>query len=102
MSQSPIRSLIALAASVSMGTAAFALDNTLVDDYWDTTGYVNQPAHEVASPALADAFATPLAVATSAGTAQESAFSSWFFSWNASPALPGFEATGPGFLLLFK
>ena len=36
-----------------------ALDNTITDDFWDTTGYVNEPAQVVTSSILADSLSTP-------------------------------------------
>jgi len=93
---------IAILSFALVRTTAFALDNTIVDDYWNTTGYVNQTVQEVASPALDATFGTPSAAADSAGTAQQSAFISWFFSLYMSSALPGFNALGPGFLLMLR
>ena len=42
--------------AVAAACAALALDNTLVDDYWDTTGYVNvaMPSASAATDAAFD------------------------------------------------
>lgn len=48
---------VGVAWTLAMGV--FALDNTAVDDFWDTTAYVNGTVQTAASSALSVSVATP-------------------------------------------
>ena len=49
----------AVGAAWALATGVFALDNTAVDDFWNTTAYVNGTVQTAASPALAAPVSTP-------------------------------------------
>ena len=75
------RSMFTFGFALAAVCAAHALDNTVSDDYWDTTGYVNATTSSVAS-------------------ATSSVFDSRIESTYASAPIPQFDTRPIGTLII--
>lgn len=98
-----MKTMTIMAALLGCALVAHALE-PVVDDYWDTTGYVNVGPTSVASAALVSALATPCAgfLPEAYRPTGEEFFDSWWMTANVSPALGSFSSVGPGFLLFIR
>jgi len=95
----PSPAVCGLAMGCCLG--AFALDNTINNDYWNTTGYVNNPPTERVSGALDAAFETPLPVTFAEGEAG-GAFDSRWFSCFGADLESVFHALRPGLHVIIR
>ena len=97
---SRIRAAAALAAFAAVA-AAFALDNTINNDFWNTTGYVN-PSPDTKAATLDSPFNSVMATARASVPAVDERFDSVYRTVNESAPLERFRSDAPGLALYFK
>ena len=94
----PLLTGVAFAASVNDLAPDF--DNTIVDDFWDTTGHQYVSVAEAASDAAVfDVLETRVSSSASGSVAE---FDSREKTADRSPALPIFDSTKVGLLILVR
>ena len=97
---SRIRTVAALAVFLAFA-AAFALDNTVNNDFWNTTGYVN-PSPDTKAATLETPFDSVVATARASVPAADDRFDSVYRTVKESAPLQRFRSDAPALVLYFK